>query len=210
MLEVPVYNTDGEKIDALQVDEGVFGGRLNTSLLKQAIVAYHANRRRGTASTRGRGEVSGSTKKLFRQKGTGNARRGPRRTCVLRGGGNAFGKKHRDFGKKLPTKMRRAARDSAILAKMLGGDILVLEGLSISEPRTREMAAVMRNLKIQRSCLLALAGPDENIYLSSRNIPDLTVRVARELNAFDVATRMKLIVTSEAMQLLLAGGGGRS
>ena len=148
MLEVPVYNTDGEKIDALQVDEGVFGGRLNAPLLKQAIVAYHANRRRGTAATRGRGEVSGSTKKLFRQKGTGNARRGPRRTGVLRGGGRTFGKKHRDFGKKLPAKMRRAARDSAILAKMLGGDILVLEGLSLSAPRTREMAAVMRNKRL--------------------------------------------------------------
>ena len=206
MLEVPVYNTDGEKIETLKVDEEVFGGTVNVALLKQAIVAYHANRRQGTAATKGRGEVEGSTKKLFRQKGTGFARRGPRRTNLLRGGGVAFAKKRRDFRKALPKKMRRRALESAILAKILGDDLMVLDGLQMDAPRTGRMAGVLGNLKINRSCLLTLAERDRNIYLSARNIPDLTVRVTEELNAFDVATRQKMVVTSGAMKALMAKG----
>ena len=203
MLEVPVYNTSGEKVESLQVDEAAFGGQVNVALLKQAIVAYHANRRQGSATTRSRGLVVGSTRKLFRQKGTGNARRGARRTNVLRGGGVAFAKVPHDYGKRLPRKMRRAALDSAILAKILGEDLMVVDGLKIDAPRTREMAVVLRNLAVDRSCLLALGERDRNVYLSARNIPDLTVRIAEELNAFDVATRQKMLVTREAMQALL-------
>jgi len=203
MLEVPVYNTSGEKIDTLQVDEQVFGGSVNVSLLKQAIVAYHANKRVGTAATRGRGDVEGSTRKLYRQKGTGNARRGSIRTNIMRGGGVAFAKTARDFRKKLPRRMRRVALDSAILAKMLGRDLMVLDGLNMQAPRTAEMAGVLRKLKIDRSCLLALGQRDRNVYLSCRNIPDLTVRIAEELNAFDVATRRKMIVTTDAMKALM-------
>ena len=203
MLEVPVYNTSGEKIDTLEVDEAVFGGGVNASLLKQAVVTYHANQRQGAATTKGRGQVDGSTKKMFRQKGTGNARRGPRRTHVLRGGGVAFGKVPRDFRKKLPRKMRRAALNTAVLAKILGEDLMVLDGLAMESPKTSEMATVLDNLSIRRSCVLALAEQDKNIYLSSRNLPDLTVRVTEELNAFDVATRQKMLVTREAMKALM-------
>ena len=204
MLEVPVYNTDGEMIETLKLDEEVFGGTVNVALLKQAIVAYHANRRRGTATTKGRSDVEGSTRKLFRQKGTGFARRGARRTNILRGGGVAFAKRPREFRKALPKKMRKRALESAILAKILGHDLMVLEGLEMDGPRTRRMAGVMENLKIDRSCLLALRERDRNIYLSARNIPDLTVRIAEELNAFDVATRQKMVVTGEAMKALMA------
>jgi len=203
MLEVPIYNTAGEKIDTLKVDESVFGGTVNVSLLKQAIVAYHANRRQGTVATKGRSQVDGSTRKLFRQKGTGNARRGNIRTNVLRGGGVAFAKDpKRSFRKTLPRKMRKAALGSAILAKILGQDLMVVDGLKVKSPKTGDMAAVLKNLKINRSCLLALADRDRNVYLSSRNIADLTVRVASELNAFDVATRQKMLVTAEAMKAL--------
>jgi len=205
MLEVPVYNTSGEKIDTLQVDEALFGGKVNASLLKQAIVTYHANKRQGTAKTKTRAEVEGSTRKLYRQKGTGNARRGNIRTNVMRGGGNAFGKRPRDFRKDFPKKMRRAALKSALLAKMLGQDLMVIDGLKADAPKTKQMAGVMKNLKINRSCLLTLAQRDVNLYLSARNIQDLTVRIAEELNAFDVATRQKMLVTSEAMKALLAG-----
>jgi len=99
--------------------------------------------------------------------------------------------------------MRRAALDSAILAKMLGNDLLVVSGLAAEKPKTSMMAAVMKNLQINRSCLLALAGRDRNLYLSARNIPDLTVCTAADLNAFDVATRCKMLVTDEAMRTLL-------
>lgn len=202
MLSLPVYDTEGRQVDTMKVDEALFGTTVNVALLKQAIVAYHANRRRGTAATKGRGDVEGSTRKLFRQKGTGNARRGSIRTNLLRGGGVAFAKKPRDFRQKLSKNMRRAALRSAILAKMLGNDLLLIQGLSVKAPETAVMAGVLRRLKIDRSCLLTLAERDHNLYLSSRNIPNLTVRTAEELNAFDVATRQKMLMTTDAMKAL--------
>lgn len=203
MLEVPVYNTNGERLEALQVDEAAFGAVVNVDLLKQAIVTYRANRRQGSATTRGRSEVHGSTRKLFRQKGTGYARRGAIRTNIQRGGGVTFAKKPGSFRKALPRKMRKAALRSAILAKMLGRDMLVVDGLRMEEPKTREMARVLNNLKIDRSCLLVLPDRDRGVHLSARNIPGLTVRVIEDLNAFDVATRQKLVVTCEVMKKLI-------
>ncbi len=207
MLEVPVYNTDGKQIETLQVDEALFGGQVNAPLLKQAIVRYHANRRQGSAATKGRGQVAGSGKKMFRQKGTGNARRGPRRTPVLKGGGHTFAKVPHSFRKKMPQKMRRAALNSAILAKILGSQLKVVDGLKLDAPKTQTMAKLCEALEINRSCLVTVADRDRNVYLSSRNIPDLTVRTADELNAFDVAMRQKMLVTSEAMKVLMGQEG---
>ncbi|HET6427219.1 MAG TPA: 50S ribosomal protein L4 [Phycisphaerae bacterium] len=207
MLDVPVYNTDGDKIDTLSVDEARFGTTVNTALLKQAITVYEDARHPGTAATRGRGQVAGSTRKLFRQKGTGNARRGNLRTNIMRGGGVAFAKSGVRRRKSLPRKMRRKALDSAILAKLLGENLLVVDGLAAEEPRTRMMAEVLGKLHINRSCLLTLAANDENLYKSARNIPDVTVRVAAELNAYDVATRQKMLVTRDAMNALLEAPG---
>jgi len=207
MLEVPVYNVSGDKVDTLQVDERAFGSVVNVALVKQAIVAYHANRRPRTAATKSRGMVSGSTRKLFRQKGTGNARRGAIRTNVMRGGGVAFAKTPYAGRKKLPRKMRRAALNSAILAKILGSDLLVVDGLKVSEPKTKEVASMLRNLSIDRSCLLTLAERDPKIYLSARNLPGVAVRIADELNAYDVAARRKMLVTSEAMKVLMSPEG---
>jgi large subunit ribosomal protein L4 len=204
MLEVPVYDIEGKQVETLQVDENDFGGYVNEDLLKQAVVAYHANRRQGSATNLSRGMVSGSTAKAYKQKGTGRARRGDMRTPLIVGGGRAFAKSQRDYSKRLPRKMRRRALQSAILAKLLGQDLLVLKGLSVSQPKTKTMAGLLKNLKINRSCLLALSERDSNVYLSSRNIADLTVRTAAELNAFDIVTRQKMIVTSEAMSSLSA------
>jgi large subunit ribosomal protein L4 len=209
MLDIPVLNTDGDKIDTMQVDERVFGSQVNAPLLKQAVVTYHANKRQGTVATKSRGMVDGSTRKLFRQKGTGRARRGAIRTPVLRGGGMAFAKSPRSFRKRFPKKMRKAALNSAILAKILGEDLVIVDGLSMEAPKTREMARVATNLGINRSCLLALAGRDQNVYLSCRNIKDITVRIAEELNAFDVVTRQKMVITRDAMDLLVRGGEGK-
>ncbi len=203
MLEVPVYNTSGEQVETLQIAEERFGKTVNTALLKQAIVAYHANKRQGTATTKGRSQVVGSSRKLFRQKGTGRARRGNVRTNVLRGGGVAFAKTTRSFRKKLPKKMRQKALASAILAKILGEDLLVVEGLTVAEPKTKLVAEVLANLSITRSCLLAIPAADPALWKSARNLPDVTVRTAGELNAFDVATRQKMLVTREAMNVIL-------
>jgi len=204
MLEVSVYNTAGEVIETLQIDEERFGNTVNVDLLKQAIVAYHANKRQGSATTKGRSQVVGSTRKIFRQKGTGRARRGNIRTHLVRGGGVTFAKQPRDFRKGLPRKMRRRALDSAILAKLLGHDLLVVDGLEITEPKTRLVAELLANLKINRSCLLTIPERNQALWKSARNIPDVTVRTAGELNAFDVATRQKMLVTREAMDMLLS------
>jgi len=205
VLEIPVYNTEGEPIKTMKVDEGLFGGRVNTAVLKQVIVAYHANRRRGTATTKSRGQIVGSTRKIHRQKGTGLARRGAVGSNIVRGGGVAFAKSTRDFRKAMPKKMRRAALNSAILAKMLGSDLMVIDGLKVDSPKAKQMAGLLEKLKINRTCLLTLADRDRNIYLSCRNIPHLTVCVAGQLNAFDVVTRQKMVVTTEAFEVLTRG-----
>jgi len=212
VLQVPVYNTRGEQIDTLEVDEARFGTRVNAALLKQAVVAYHANSHQGTATTRGRSQVAGAGRKLFRQKGTGRARRGNLRTNVLRGGGVAFAKVGQRPRKRLSRKMRHRALASAILAKLLGGDLLVVDGLKLAEPKTRAVAEVLANLRIRRSCLLALPENDEVLFKSARNIPDVTVRVVAELNAYDVATRQKMLLTRQAMAALLEApfAAGRS
>ncbi|MCD4825392.1 MAG: 50S ribosomal protein L4 [Phycisphaerae bacterium] len=202
MLEVPVYNCDGKKIDTMKIDEKIFGDRVNVDLVKQAVVAYHANLRQGSAKTKTRAEIKGTTQKMYRQKGTGNARHGNKKAPILRGGGHTFAKQPRNFGKKLPQKMRKAALASAILAKLVGQDLYVLDGLKVDEPKTARMSEVMKNLEINRSCLLTLAERDSNIYLSSRNLSDLTVRITEELNAYEVVTRQKMVVTSEAMKQL--------
>jgi large subunit ribosomal protein L4 len=203
MFEVPIYDTGGKKVGSVKVNEDRFGKFVNVDLLKQAVVAYHANRRQGTVATKSRGMVEGSTKKMYAQKHTGNARRGPSRTNVMKGGGVAFGKVPHSYRRGLPRSMRRRALDSAILAKIIGQDLLVVEGLKAPQPKTKYVVGVLEALKIDRSCLLTLPSPDEALWKSARNIPDLTVCLASDLNAFDVATRQKMLVTREAMDLLL-------
>ncbi len=198
MIDVAVYNREGQEIEHLQVNEEVLGGHVRNALLKQAIVMYHANRRLGTAATRNRGRVEGSTRKLYRQKGTGNARMGTIRTCVRRGGGVAFAKLPRDFGQRMPKKQRQLARDSAILAKLQSGQVVVVNELAFSEPKTKEFARVLRNLKIDRSCLVTIPAQDTNIYKSARNVPKVDVMVVSELNAGDICNKQKLLFTKEA------------
>ncbi len=203
MLQVPVYNISGEQVEMLSIEDERFGTEVNAALVKQAVVAYHANKRQGTVATKTRHDVEGSTRKLFRQKGTGNARRGPVRTNIMKGGGRAFGKRPRDFRQDMPKKMRKAALNSVILAKILGENLLVIEGLKTDQPKTKFMAGVMNKLKINRSCLLTLPAYDTVLFKSARNLPDITVTTVAELNAFAVATRMKMLVTREAMDVLL-------
>lgn len=205
MVEVPVYNTEGKQIETLKVDEQTFGGEVNAALLKQAVVAYHTNQHQGSAATRGRGQVAGSDRKLYRQKGTGYARRGNIRTNIMRGGGVAFAKQPYRVRLSMNRKMRRKALDSAILAKLLGQSLLVVDGLKLETPKTKTVAGVLDKLSIDRSCLLALAQRDDVLYRSARNIPDVTVRTVAELNAFDVATRQKMLLTRDAMETLLQG-----
>ncbi|AQQ72055.1 50S ribosomal protein L4 [Limihaloglobus sulfuriphilus] len=204
MIDVAVYNKEGKEIEKIQVDESLFGGEVRHALLKQALVMYHANKRVGTAATKSRGMVAGSTRKLFRQKGTGNARVGASRTHKRVGGGVAFAKRARDFGKDMNRKMRRLALDSALLAKMSSQSVVVVDELSFDAPKTKEMASILKNLDVNRGCLLTVKENDKNVYLSARNIYKVDVSVVSDLNAGDVLNKQKLVITKEAFEKLLA------
>ena len=206
MIELDVYNKQGEKVDTLSLDESAFGSTVRLPLLKQALVMYQANRRQGSARTKSRSMVDGSSRKLFRQKGTGNARMGNIRTPIRRGGGRAFAKLGRSFRKRMPAKARRLARNSAILAKLQSQDVVVIDALSIDKPRTKDMVAIMSALKLDRSCLLTLDQHDLNVLKSSRNIPGLEVAVADQVNALDVCSKHKMLCTRAAIELLASVG----
>ena len=206
MINLAVYNKDGQEVDSLRVDEAALGGSVRYPLLKQAIVMFHANKRVGTASNKSRSMVAGSSRKLFRQKGTGNARVGNVRTGKRVGGGVTFAKSSRDFSKRMPKKQKRLARDSAILAKLLSNNMVVVDGLSFEKPRTRDFVDLLNNLKIERSCLVTISSLDANLYKSVQNIPKVAVMTVNELNAGDICRYRKILFTKEALLSLLDKG----
>ena len=208
MIDLAVYNRDGQEVDSLKVDESAFGSSVRYPLLKQAIVMYHANKRVGTSATKSRGMVTGSSRKLFRQKGTGRARVGNIRTGKRVGGGVTFAKGLRDFGKRMPKKQRRLARDSAILAKLLSNDVVVVDGLDFEKPHTADFVSVLSNLKIlsKDSCLVTISDYDENLYKSAKNVPKVNVCPVAELNAADICNHRKMLITYEAFLSLLNKG----
>lgn len=198
MIDLSVYNRDGQEVDTLKVDESLLGSSVRYPLLKQAIVMYHANKRVGTAATKSRSMVAGSSIKLFRQKGTGRARAGNIRTGKRVGGGVIFAKVARDFGKRMPKRQRLLARNSAVLAKLLSKDIVVVDELKFEKPRTSDFASILGKLKIERSCLVTISNYDGNLYKSARNIPRVIVMPVAELNAGDICNHHKILFTKEA------------
>jgi large subunit ribosomal protein L4 len=204
MIEVPIFDQTGKKLESLQVDEAKFGGTVRKNLLKQALVAYHANKRQGSVQTLARGEVAGATRKVFRQKGTGNARTGGIRNPIKKGGGHAKQKRPKDWRQAIPKKVRRLARNSAILMKMQSSDIRVVDDIKLAEPKTKLMAQVYKALGIDRSCLLAIAGRDENLERSARNLDRTTVISVSQLNAWDILNKRTLLLTRAGFEQLLA------
>jgi large subunit ribosomal protein L4 len=203
MIDVAVYNRQGEEVESLKVDENIFGGVIRHALIKQAVVMYQANKRTGTAATKNKSLVEGSTRKLYKQKGTGNARMGQVRTPSRVGGGVTFAKSLRDFSREMPKKQRRLACDSAILAKLQSGCVVVVDELNFTSPKTKTFAEVLKNLKIERSCLVAVKQCDENLYKSVRNVPKIGLMQVAELNAGDICNRQKMLFTKEAFLTLL-------
>jgi len=203
MINVAIHNRQGQEVESLTVDESLFGGFVRYPLLKQAIVMYQANCHVGTAATKSRGMVSGSTRKLFRQKGTGNARVGNSRTGKRVGGGVTFAKVSRDFGKRMPKKQRRLAMDSAVLAQLLASNVVVVDELNFDSPKTRDFVEVLGSLKIERSCLVATNELDTNLYKSARNIPNIDVLAVSDLNAGAICQRQKLLFTKDAFLSLI-------
>lgn len=204
MIEIPIYNQAGQEVEKFQIDEAKFGGEVRINLLKQALVMYHANQRQGTVRTLARGEVAGSTRKMFRQKGTGNARTGGIRNPIKVGGGHAKQKRPKEWRLDMPKKARRAARDSAILAKLQSNEVRVVDVISLPEPKTKHVVGMFKALGIDRSCLLALAGPDQAVERCARNIDRTTLTTVAQLNAWDILRNRTLLLTKEGLQQLLA------
>ena len=204
MIEVPVFNQAGEKVSTLSVDPAKLGGEVRPALLKQALVMYHANQRQGTVRTQARGEVEGSTRKMFRQKGTGNARTGGIRNPIKKGGGHAKNKRPKDWRQAMPKKARRLARNSAILSKIQSNDIRVLEEIAMDQPKTKLMAGVFKALGIDRSVLFALPERNETLERSARNIDRTTLTTVDQLNAWDILRNRTLLLTRDGLEKILA------
>lgn len=200
MIDVPVYNMSGEQTGTEQIDESQLGGEVRFDLLKQAIVMWRANQRQGSARTKSRGMVQGSTKKLYRQKGTGNARMGANRTVIRRGGGVAFAKDDRSYRKEMPRKMRRLARNSALLAKLQADGVVIVDALDFAEPKTKVFSSMLKALGAGDGCVLALDRPDPIVYRSGRNIPRVEIRQVQELSAYEILRRRKLVFTRAAFE----------
>ncbi len=207
MIEVPVYNQDGQKVESVNLDPAKFGadeeGNVNPALLKQALVYYQANQRQGTVQTKARGEVAGSTRKMFKQKGTGNARTGGIRNPIKVGGGHAKQKRPKDWRQDMPVKQRRLARNQAVLAKIKSGDIKVLSTVDIKEAKTKNVAKVFKALGIDRSVLVATAEHNPNIYRAARNIDRTTVSTVSQLNAWDILRNRTLVITKDGLNKLI-------
>ncbi len=208
MLAVPLVNVKGQRLSEIEVDPARFGGEVRPKLIKQVVVAYLDHQRQRSARTKGRADKQGSTRKLYRQKGSGNARAGNLRTPLRRGGGRTFAKRIPGAVKGVPKKMRRLARDSAILAQIQSDCVLVLDDLSCPEPKTKVFASMLSALGVEKGCMLALDEHDDNTYRSGRNIPGTDICVVDELSAYDVLRRPKLIFTKPAFERLLKGSLG--
>jgi len=207
MISAPIKNATGGDVGTYEFDPAELAPGVNKQLLHDAVVMYEANQRVGTVRTKSRGEVVGSTKKLFRQKGTGRARMGPKRTPIRRGGGMAFAKRPKDWSYKLPKKAVKLATRMALLSKFQDGEAIVLDSLSVDQPRTKVIADMLKALGVDKQgCLLAIRENDALVWKSARNIPTLRVSPAQELNAYDLLRQKRLVVTREAMDLLRQSG----
>ncbi|MGC3969573.1 MAG: 50S ribosomal protein L4 [Pirellulales bacterium] len=203
MASIPVYNRTGQQVGSYDIDPTAIAPNINKQLLHDVVVMYQSNKRQGTAKSKSRAEVAGSTKKMYRQKGTGNARAGSRRSPVRRGGGHTFAKRPRDWYFRLPRKAVQLATRMAIASKIQGEQIVVIDELKFAAPKTKEMNAILKALKVDGSSLLvATAAYDKGVYLSARNIDKVSVSHVADLNALDILTPKKLLVTREALDAI--------
>lgn len=206
-MEVPVLNLKGQKVGSINIDEQGLGGEVNPALIKQAFVRYHANHRQGSARTKNRSAVEGSTRKLYRQKGTGNARVGPARTPTRKGGGHAHSKKRvrEDYRVDMPVKMRRKANRNALLAKLLDNEVRVIDSLDFAKPQTKAFRELLAACKVDRSCVVALAPENSNARLSARNLDDVTVCSSRQLTCWEMLNHRFMVISKADLQAWIDG-----
>lgn len=201
-LTVDVFDLDGKVSGKVSLPEEVFGEKVNKVLLAQAVRVYRANKRQGNASTKTRGEVDGSTRKIYRQKGTGRARHGSVRAPIFVKGGIVFGPKPRDFGLSMPQKMRRKALFSALSASLRDGELKIVSGLDKLTPKTKEFVSVMKKLGLDEKkskLLLVMASDLAQVKRAGRNVPGVSFTAVKRLNAYDVLNSKQLILTEDSI-----------
>ena len=200
MPKVALFNQTGSQVGEIELNDSVFGIVPNQHVLFEAIVMQRASLRQGTHKVKTRSEVAGGGRKPWRQKGTGRARQGSIRSPQWRGGGTVFGPVPRSYSYKLPKKVRRLAIKSALSSKVLEENILVLGSLAFDAPKTKEFKTVLAGLSVDRKALVVTADLEENVALSARNIPGITVVTANSINVLDVVNHDKLIITKAAVE----------
>ena len=203
MASLTVFDRQGKEVGKYEIEPTELAPKINKQLLHDAVVMYQANLRLGTSATKSRAEVAGSTKKMYRQKGTGNARAGSRRSGVRRGGGHIFAKRPRDYSYRLPRKAIQLATRMAIASKIRDDEMVVVDDLSFDAPATKDMAAVLKALGLQGvSTLIATADQDVNVYKSARNIDRVEISPVSDLNALNVLKPHRMLVTRQALDAI--------
>ena len=206
MVSAPLKNMNGGDVGTYEFDGAELADRISKQLLHDVVVMYEANRRQGTSKTKTRGEVAGSKKKLFRQKGTGNARVGTKRSPIRRGGGHAFAKRNRNWGYRLPKKAIKLATRMALLSKFQDNEAIVLDSLQLASIKTKPVAAMFKLLGLAgQSTLLVTRDHDANVWCSARNIDGVWVSPARDLNAYSLLHQRRLVITKEAIDAIRDG-----
>ena len=200
MLTLPVVDRSGKKVGEYQFDENELADHVSPQLLHDVVVMYQSNKRQGTAKTKTRGEVAGSTKKMFKQKGTGNARAGSKRSGVRRGGGHIHAKSPRDWRINMPRKALQTATRMALLTKFVADSVIILSDVSFSAPKTKDFVSILKALQLDGTrVLFTTPGYDVNVYKSGRNIPEVTVLPVSDINALEILLPKKIVITQAAM-----------
>ncbi len=206
-MVVPVLNKQGAQVGTVNIDEVALGGEVRPALIKQAYVRYHANLRQGSARTKNRREVSGSTKKLYKQKGTGNARHGDRKVNLMKGGGHAHSKKRtrEDYRLDMPKKMRRKANRNALLAKLVDNEVRIIDDLSFAEAKTKAFADFLSAIKVDKTALVAVADNAEATRIAARNIEGVTLTRPDQLTAWNMLNHRFLVIGKSELDAWLKG-----
>ena len=199
MTNLPIYDKAGEKVADYAIDTDALAPVITRQLLHDAVVMYQANLRQGSAKSKTRAEVAGCKKKMYRQKGTGNARAGHKRSGVRRGGGHIFAKQPKDWGYRLPRKALQAATRMAMVTKINADRVKLIDALQVEAPKTKEIVAVLKNLSIDTSLLIVVDQYDVNVYKSARNLPRVRILPVMEINAYEILRPKQLLMTKSAM-----------
>lgn len=209
-MQVPLKNMQGQEVGSIELPDAIFASEINKAVMHQALLRQLANRRLGTHKTKTRGMVSGGGRKPWRQKGTGHARQGSIRAPHWRGGGIVFGPTPRLYTQRMPRKMRRIALRSALSAKAVDQQVVVLDDLQLVQPRTRDVVKMLTALNVDRSALVLLPEANANVELSARNVPNVKILRAGYLNVRDVLGYGTLVIPQQALPIIASflGEGG--